>query len=233
MLSDVCPDKWGRNLIQRKEEVLAIREKRSPNHLYEMDYLMSVSDFLRTGGLRFKLSQESEFIAESDGLDIPPVTELRRLEQASLNYEFSDNLYETKWLSQLISPGSSLGGARPKANIRNIDDTLWITKFPSKNDDVNVGAWEYVVHELAVLCGLRVPEATLRKFSPYGSTFIVKRFDRQGLKRVHFASAMTMLGASDGVSDQYNYLDIAEFISSYGQQPAKDLEELYISYLIA
>ena len=117
MLSDVCPDRWGRNLIQRKEEVLAIREKRSPNHLYEMDYLMSVSDFLRTGGLRFKVSQESEFIAGSDGLDIPPVTELRRLEQASLNYEFSDNPYETKWLSQLISPGSSLEGARPKETL--------------------------------------------------------------------------------------------------------------------
>ena len=141
MLSDVCPDRWGRKLIQRKEEILSIREKRSPRHLYEMDYLMSVNDFLRTDGLRFKAYPEGEFIAESDNLDIPPITELSRLEQASLNYEFSDKSHEIKWLSQLISSGSSLGGARPKANIKHSDWSLWIAKFPSRKDDIDIGAW--------------------------------------------------------------------------------------------
>ena len=103
MLSDVCPDRWGRRLIQRKEELLSIRKKRKPHYLHEMDYLISVSDFLRTGGLRFKVSTENDFIAVSDGLEVPPVAELSRLEQAALNYKFSDNFYEMKWLSQLLS----------------------------------------------------------------------------------------------------------------------------------
>ena len=196
---------------------------------------MSVSDFLRTGGLRFKVSQGSDFVAVSDGLEVPPAAELGRLERASLHYELSDNSYETKWLSQLISPGSSLGGARPKANVKHSDGSLWIAKFPSRNDYIDVGAWEYVVHELAQLCGLIVPEASLQKFSSYGSTFIVKRFDRGYQKRIRFASAMIMLGASDGSSDQYSYLDIAEFISSYSHKPLKDLEELFrrIAFSIA
>lgn len=140
MLSDVCPDRWGRKLIQRKEELLSVKEKRKPCYLHEMDYLMSVSDFLRTGGLRFKVSQKDDFIAISDGLEVPPIAEFSRLEQASLNYEFLDNPYETKWFSQLISPGSSLGGARPKANVKHSDGSLWIAKFPSRNDDIDVGA---------------------------------------------------------------------------------------------
>ena len=182
---------------------------------------------MRTGGLRFKFQPDGEFITASGAFDVPPVAELRELEQASLNYEFSGNPYETRWLAQLLSPGSSLGGARPKANIQNTDGALWIAKFPSRSDDMDIGAWEYVTHELALLCGLNVPEASLRKFSAYGSTFMVKRFDRKGKERIHFASAMTMLDASDGRSEQYSYLDIVEFLMSYGLEPLKDLEELY------
>ena len=203
MLSDVCPDRWGRKLIQRREEIRARQEKRTPRHLYEMDYLTSITDLVRTGGLRFKFQPDGEFITTASTLDVPPVAALRELEQAALNYEFSDDPYETKWLTQLLSPGSSLGGARPKANIRDMGGELWIAKFPSRNDDIDVGAWEYVAHELAVLCDLDVPEAELHKFSSHGSTFMVKRFDRNGTKRIHFASAMTMLGATDGSSDQH------------------------------
>ena len=235
MLSDVCPDRWGRKLIQRREEIQAYREHRVKRHLYEMDYLMAIADYLRTGGLRFKTSPDGDFVLELGTFDVPPVTELRRLEQASLNYEFSDDPYEMKWFSQLVSPGSSLGGARPKANIKHTDGSLWIAKFPSKGDDIDVGAWEYVTHELAVMSGLSVPEATIEKFSSYGSTFMVKRFDRDNQKRIHFASAMTMLGACDGASEEYSYLDIAEFISSYSVKPLKDLEELFrrIAFSIA
>ncbi len=235
MLSDVCPDRWGRRLIQRREEISAAREQRPPRHLYEMDYLTSITDLVRTGGLRFKFQPDGEFITASNTFDVPPVTELRELEQASLNYEFSDAPYETKWLAQLLSPGSSLGGARPKANIMGTNGELWIAKFPSRNDDIDIGAWEYVTHELAALCGLNVPEAKLQRFSEYGSTFMVKRFDRKGGTRIHFASAMTMLDAVDGQSERYSYLDIAEFLTSYGRNPAKDLEELYrrIAFSIA
>ena len=128
-----------------------------------------------------------------------------------------------------MKPGSSLGGARPKATVEDESGNLWIAKFPSKNDDYNVGAWEKVVHDLAKLCGLNVPESKLEKFSKDGSTFLVKRFDRYGKRRIHFASAMTMLGKSDGASgdDGSSYLDIVEFIKSHGAYPKEDLLELF------
>ena len=134
-----------------------------------------------------------------------------------------------KWLNQLIKPGSSLGGARPKATVVDEKGQLWIAKFPSKNDDNDTGAWEKVVHDLAGMCGLNVPESKLEKFSKLGSTFLVKRFDRDVKKRIHFASAMTMLGKNDGASaaDGSSYLDIVGFIKSYGANPKADLVELW------
>ena len=217
MLSDVCPDRWGRRLIQRIQN----------RHLCETDYLLAVSDILRTGGLRFKTAPQGDFVSETNEQSIPPIADIRKIENAVLNYELADNPEGEKWLRQLIMPGSSLGGARPKANIRETDGTLWIAKFPSRTDYFDVGAWEYVTHELAVMCGLNAPEAKLRKFSDYGSTFMVKRFDRNGSSRVHFASAMNLLGAIDGASSEYSYLDIAQFIVSHSQHPKQDLEELF------
>lgn len=151
------------------------------------------------------------------------------MEEASRNFENDETGLTEKWLNQLIKPGSSLGGARPKATVVDTKDQLWIAKFPSKNDENDTGAWEIVAHDLAALCGLNVPEAKLEKFSPIGSTFLIKRFDRLGSKRVHFASAMTLLGKKDGASadDGSSYLDIAAFIKSYGAQPKKDLIELW------
>ena len=225
MLSDVCPDRWGRRLIQRIEN----------RHLCETDYLLAVSDALRTGGLRFKIDPQGDFVAETNEQSIPPIADIRKLENAVLNYELADNPEREKWILQLIMPGSSLGGARPKANIRETDGSLWIAKFPSRTDYFDAGAWEYITHELAIICGLNVPEAKLRKFSEYGSTFMVKRFDRNGSKRVHFASAMNLLGAVDGLSSEYSYLDIAQFIVSHSQHPKQDLEELFrrIAFSIA
>lgn len=129
----------------------------------------------------------------------------------------------------LLKSGSSLGGARPKATVEDEQGDLWIAKFPSKNDEYDVGAWEKVVHDLAKLCGLNVPESKVEKFSGNGSTFLVKRFDRDGKKRVHFASAMTMLGKNDGASsyDGTSYIDIVDFIKSYGACPKDDLIELF------
>ncbi|MCM1193439.1 MAG: HipA domain-containing protein [Butyrivibrio sp.] len=129
----------------------------------------------------------------------------------------------------MLAPGSSLGGARPKATVQDEKGNLWIAKFPSKHDEVNIGAWEKAVHDLAKLCGLNVPEARLETFSKAGSTFLVKRFDRDGNKRIHFASAMTLLGKTDGASGEEScgYLDIASFIRQNGAAPEQDLKELW------
>ena len=235
MLSDVCPDRWGRQLIKRRENMLAARGKRPAKHLCETDFLLAVSDVLCTGGLRFKIAPQGDFITVSNEMDIPPMADVHKIEHAALSYELANNPEGRKWLLQLIMSGSSLGGARPKANVRETDGTLWIAKFPSRNDEFDTGAWEYVIHILAKMCNLNVPEAKLQKFSDFGSTFMVKRFDRKGEQRVHFASAMNLLGAVDGMSSKYSYLDIAQLIVSHSKTPKQDIEELFrrIAFSIA
>jgi serine/threonine-protein kinase HipA len=144
-----------------------------------------------------------------------------------LENELIDNDTEIlRWLTMLIAPGSSLGGARPKAGVADENGDLWIAKFPSKNDDIDVGAWEMIVNELAQKAGLRVAQAQARKFYGKRHTFLTKRFDRNGKNRIHFASAMTLLGYIDGV-DGVSYLELAEFIQRNGANAAADLEELF------
>lgn len=223
---DSEPDRWGRTLLKKKENVLANKESRTVNKLYETDFLLGVDDFTRMGALRFKTEEDGEFLAKNDGFSIPPMKRLRELEAASLQYEKNVSFYD-RWIDILLTPGSSLGGARPKANVLDTDGSLWIAKFPSNHDEYDIGAWEHVVHELAKLCGLNVPEARLQKFSSLGSTFISKRFDRVGKRRIHFASAMTMLNKNDGESSETSYVDLAEFIRSYGSNVEEDLIELW------
>ena len=229
LFADASPDRWGRVLMNKRERILAEKEGRKPSKLYDSDYLLGVYDETRMGGIRFKANQEGPFLSDDKETAAPPWATLRTLEEASRNFENDETGLTEKWLNQLIKPGSSLGGARPKATVVDTKDQLWIAKFPSKNDENDTGAWEIVAHDLAALCGLNVPEAKLEKFSPLGSTFLIKRFDRMGSKRVHFASAMTLLGKTDGASaaDGCSYLDIAAFIKSYGAQPKKDLGELW------
>ena len=229
IFADSCPDRWGRLLMKRREVILAKEEERKPRTLTDIDYLLGVYDATRIGALRFSVSEDGPFLSDDRGLATPPWTTLRKLESASYAFEKNDNESEEKWLRQLIAPGSSLGGARPKASVLAPDDSLWIAKFPSKNDEINVGAWEMVVHDLAVQCNLNVPGAKLENFSKNGSTFLTKRFDRDGDKRIHFASAMTLLGKKDGAdaSDGSGYLDIASFIRKYGETVKKDLRELW------
>lgn len=229
MFADASPDRWGRILMNKRERILAEKDGRKPAKLYDSDYLLGVYDETRMGGIRFKTQTDGVFLSDDRETAAPPWATLRTLEEASRNFENDENGLPEKWLNQLIKPGSSLGGARPKATVVDTKGQLWIAKFPSKNDENDTGAWEMVVHDLAVLCGLNVPEAKLEKFSPMGSTFLIKRFDRQGSKRVHFASAMTLLGKTDGASaaDGSSYLDIVDFIRSYGAQPKNDLVELW------
>jgi serine/threonine-protein kinase HipA len=184
------------------------------------------------GSLRYKVSKEGPFLADNDELAEHPWSTLRKLEQACLNFEkHQGSTEEEKWLNQLLVPGSSLGGARPKATVEDPHKVLWIAKFPSKNDFYDSGAWEKTVHSLTQLCGINVPKAQLKKFSPSGSTFLVQRFDRvyPTGTRIPFLSAMTLLNKQDGASatDGTSYLELVEAINEKGSQPQKDCEELW------
>lgn len=229
VFEDSCPDRWGRLLMKRREAIIAKKEGRKPRALTEVDFLIGVYDETRMGGLRFSASKGGAFLSDDKELAAPPWATLRKLESASMAFEKNDDGMEEKWLKQLLAPGSSLGGARPKASVLAPDGSLWIAKFPSKHDEINVGAWEMVVHDLAVLCNLDVPEAKLENFSKTGSTFLAKRFDRDGDRRVHFASAMTLLGKIDGANatEGSGYLEIASIIKANSVSPQKDLLELW------
>jgi serine/threonine-protein kinase HipA len=229
LFADSSPDRWGRVLMNKRERILAGKDGRKPRKLYDSDYLLGVYDETRMGGIRFKLNENELFLSDDKETAAPPWATLRSLEEAARNFENDETGLAEKWLNQLIKPGSSLGGARPKATVVDTNGQLWIAKFPSKYDESDTGAWEMVVHDLAKMCGLNVPEAKMERFSKYGSTFLVRRFDRDGEKRIHFASAMTLLGKSDGASaaDGTSYLDIVGFIKSYGASPKSDLLELW------
>ena len=229
IFADSSPDRWGRVLMTRRERIIAEQEGRKPRKLLNSDFLLGVYDETRMGAIRFKTDKTGPFISDDDKTPTPPWTSLRTLEEAARQFENDESGLEQKWVKQLIKPGSSLGGARPKATVVDTEGNLWIAKFPSKHDEFNVGAWEKVVHDLAKMCGLNVPESKLTSFSKYGSTFLVKRFDRDGDRRIHFASAMTMLGKQDGASaaDGASYLDIVSFLKANGSQPKKDLIELW------
>ncbi len=229
LFADASPDRWGRMLMNKRERLLAEKEKRKPSKLYDSDYLLGVYDELRMGGIRLKADIEGSFLSDDKDTAAPPWASLRNLEEASRKLENDEDGMTDKWLNQLLKPGSSLGGARPKATVVDTKGQLWIAKFPSRNDDYDIGAWEKVVHDLAKMCGLNVPESKLETFSKLGSTFLVKRFDRDGEKRIHFASAMTLLGKKDGASaaDGISYLDIAGFIKAFGTNPKTDLLELW------
>lgn len=229
VFADSCPDRWGRKLMKRREELRAKKQKERPKKILESDFLLGVYDEARMGGLRFKTDIDGEFLSNDKDFATPPWTSLRELEQASIFFENDDIEHDEKWLKQLLAPGSSLGGARPKASVIAPDGTLWIAKFPSKHDDFDSGAWEMVTHDLAKMCGLNVPKAKAEKFSKLGTTFLVKRFDRDGKQRIHFSSAMTMLGKTDGANaiDGSSYLEIVSFLKANGAKPQQDLEELW------
>jgi serine/threonine-protein kinase HipA len=229
---DSAPDRWGRLLMRRREAWQAKLDGREESTLFESDYLLGVFDGHRMGGLRFKLEQDGAFLNNHKKMATPPWTSLRELEYASLQLEKEDAINDpeyTKWLSMLIDPGSSLGGARPKASVLDEKGNLWIAKFPSSKDDKNTGAWEMVLHELAKVCGIHVPDARLLQFSGKHHTFLSKRFDRIKDKRIHFASAMTLLGYQDGADfhDGLSYLDIVAFIIQQGALVKVDLEQLW------
>lgn len=230
---DSSPDRWGKTLMLRREGQRAKSEGRKTNTLLPSDYLLGVFDKNRMGGLRFKV--DGVFKDDDRTYAAPPWTTLRELETASLKLEeegIEDDPKFAEYLKLLFAPGSSLGGARPKASVLGPEGNLWIAKFPSKEDSKDVGGWEAVVYELAVKCGLNVPMAKAERFGNKHHTFLVKRFDRLlGEKRIHFSSAMTLLQHKDGDNHESgaSYLELVDFIISSGA-PSKvnrDLEELW------
>jgi serine/threonine-protein kinase HipA len=233
---DSSPDRWGRTIMQRSEAALAREQNRQPKNLMGSDYLLGVHDQQRMGGLRFKETLDGDFLSSHDGDNAPPWARLRELENAAWQIQATDqadNPRLSELISLLIAPGSSLGGARPKAGVCDEEGNLWIAKFPGRNDDVDVGAWEMVVYTLADKAGLDVTESRVESFRGPHRTFMTKRFDRivenRERKRLHFASAMTMLGYSDGAShdDGANYLELVEFLMQHGCDVERDLHELW------
>ena len=226
---DSSPDRWGQTLMKRREAMEAKDEGRQARSLYAWDYLIGVQDQTRQGALRFKYPDADRFLA-SHQLSAPPVTQLAELENiarqlSDKNIDDLDSL--RKWLRVLVAPGASLGGARPKANFTQEDGSLWIAKFPAKDDDRDIGAWEMLAHQLAIRANIQMPPAKLLKLGSDYRTFAVKRFDRVNGQRIHYASAMTMLKQES--SDDVSYLDIAQFIMTRGATGSikDDLAQLF------
>jgi serine/threonine-protein kinase HipA len=227
---DSSPDRWGRVLMLRREAAMARLEQRNEAHLFETDFLLGVYDGHRMGGLRFKLSPEGPFLDNNTAMATPPWTSIRELAKVSLLLE-DDRLVQhpdyLKWLGMLLAPGASLGGARPKASVMDEQGQLWMAKFPSGHDQFNIGAWEMVTYEMAKAAGINMAMCQAKCFSQHHHTFITRRFDRTfDGKRLHFASAMTMLGFVDG-QEGASYLDIVDFLTSFGARVDLDLEELW------
>nr|WP_315495961.1 type II toxin-antitoxin system HipA family toxin [uncultured Rhodoferax sp.] len=226
---DSSPDRWGQTLMKRREALQAKDENRPPRTQYAWDFLIGVQDFTRQGALRFRRPGTEEFLG-NEKMAAPPITTLRELEAVA--YQLSGRRIDDldalrKWLAVLVAPGASLGGARPKANFTEADGTLWIGKFPARDDDRDVGAWEHVVHGLAVKAGIRVPAAKAMRLNNEFHTFCVQRFDRSSAGRCFYASAMTLLRKEQ--SEGTSYVELAQFLRAAGDitYVDADLEQLF------
>ena len=254
--SDALPDRWGRLLLNRREQILATEEQRPVRKLSSFDYLMGIDDYSRMGGFRFKEPMEQRepssslewpsrdrgrrsqnkdgaFINSVKSLRIPPLIDIRALVAASMEIEKSEEqnqLPEKKWLLQLVHPGTSLGGARPKASVMNDEGLLCVAKFPSRNDDYDVGLWEHHSHLLAKEAGVVAAETSVIETGEKYHALLSKRFDRTAEgRRKHFASALTLLGLTDGCDAKTGngYLDIVDFILQNCCDVEQNLRQLY------
>lgn len=231
--SDALPDRWGRTLLNRREQILAEEEHRPVKRLSSFDYLMGIDDASRMGGFRFTRKKGDAFINSDNSLRIPPLTNIRSLMIASQEVERCDDvnvLPEKKWIQQLVHPGTSLGGARPKAAVVDESGIMYVAKFPSRKDDYDVALWEHLCHLLASKAGIEAADTRIVATGEKYHTLLSRRFDRNtNGRRIHFASAMTMLGLTDGSNAQSGngYLDIVDFILQNCCQVNENLQELY------
>lgn len=233
-LQDAMPDRWGRRLIDKRERLLATQEGRTTRHLTDIDYLTQIDDTTRMGALRLCENNQLLGIAYAD-TPVPPLAYLCEFVDMAQEYERQDEQggsIREEWLLNLYKQGSSLGGARPKANVRDTEGSLWIAKIPSINDEYDVALWEFWAHQMANLAGIEVPEMRLLALPGQKHyTLLSKRFDREGEQRIHFASAMTLCGLQDGAdaTTGNGYLDIVDVIvgSTGFVDPQAALEQLY------
>ena len=215
---DSAPDRWGRVLIERREALDAARERRAVRYLFDLDFLLAVQDSSRMGALRFQ-SGDGSYLSASE-FAVPPVSKLRELQALAqrIQQDGIEQLPEyEQWLAMLMAPGTSLGGARPKANFEDTDGTLWIAKFPAKDDRYDVAAWEYLAHQLARNAGVALPYARLEDLGGGYRSCCVQRLDRSGSQnepRRMYASAMSLTGKQDG--EPASYLDIAQVLTDQG-----------------
>jgi serine/threonine-protein kinase HipA len=227
---DSMPDTWGRTLMRRRAAMMAKEKNERTQTLYDLDYLLGVFDESRMGALRFKTDLNGDFLDNNLRASTPPWSSVRELQHAASHLEDTEDIdLLKKWLSVLIAPGSSLGGARPKSNVLDSDKNLWIAKFPSKNDTTDKAAWEFLAHQLAVNSGVVMSPCSIEKVSGLYNTFFTKRFDREKEVRIHFASAMTMLGKNEELmrDQQASYLEIAEFINYNCAHVEANLHQLW------
>lgn len=227
---DSMPDRWGRTLMRRRAAIQAREAGVPAPKLYDIDFLLGVYDESRMGALRFKRSPDGPFINENKHYSVPPWSSIRTLQNAAQKIESDDTIEDLqKWLKVLLAPGSSLGGARPKANVLDDNQHLWIAKFPSRNDTLDKGAWEYLTYTLALDAGVNMSSSKLQRVTGNYHTFITKRFDRIGNDRIHFASAMTMTGNDESTvrNETPSYLELAEFIQFAGANVQDDLHQLW------
>ena len=227
---DSMPDNWGKTLMKRRaaQEARAINNK--SKNLYEIDYLLGVYDESRKGALRFKTAIDGQFLDNDNNNPTPPWSSLAALQEAvnQLENDVESDAIK-KWIAVLIAPGSSLGGARPKANIQDTHKNLWIAKFPSKMDSIDKAAWEFLAYKLAVASGVEMSESKIEKIGNNYRTFLTKRFDRKNGQRIHFASAMTMTGNTEEILKEHtpSYLELVEFIENYGANVTANLHQLW------
>ena len=223
-IGDSAPDTWGRILMRRYENQLARNENRSPGTLNEIDYLLFVNDTARQGALRFKTENSEEFQYPGNIKSIPPLIDLTKLLAASEKIIASSE--KESDLHLILAPGSSLGGARPKASVLDKNGELCIAKFPKKDDYTNNVLWEGVALTLAGQCGLNVQKWSILNVGKK-HVLLLKRFDRKNEIRIPFLSAMSMLNAVDNDTQIHSYLDIADAIRQYGAATKEDLTELW------
>ena len=232
-VKDSFPDRWGRLLLDRRERLMAQSEGRPKRALTNYDYLIGIEDFTRMGGIRYKREDSDDYINTGAKYLVPPIESLRALCDACHEIELAEErneLPEQRWLDQLIDPGTSLGGARPKANVVDTDGKLYVAKFPSKKDLDNTELFEHFSHRLAAKAGINVAKTRTIKISKDRDILLSERFDRtKDGKRIHFASAMSLLGLDDGAgsSTGNGYLDIVDFILQGCTDVRQNLRELY------
>jgi serine/threonine-protein kinase HipA len=221
-IGDSAPDRWGRILMRRAERRRADHEKQAPRTLREIDYLLMVDDQSRQGALRFAISKDGPFLSEAKRRKIPPLIHLSRLLSAA--ERVMDDCESDADLRLLLAPGSSLGGARPKASVRDGGGCLSIAKFPQDGDEVSTVLWEAVALTLAENSNIRVSQWWLETVAKK-PVLLLRRFDRDGEKRIPFLSAMSMLGAKD--NEQRSYLELADILRQFGAAPKVDMHSLW------